>query len=71
MRVSDLIDDLQDLKEEHGNLEVETYNFCMDRVPVLYPYIRYKMILTGRLRKPSFWIEGIDEKLKGDKVIFL
>lgn len=71
MNISDLIERLQCLYAEHGDLPVETWNVSMDRIPQRDPEVAYRKILTGRSTKPRFWhtFDGLDAR--GEKVVRL
>jgi len=69
MKVSEYISVLEKLKDEHGDLDVETYSVDGNRRTANEPRISFRLILKGREYKQRFfnsW-EGLDRK--GDAVI--
>lgn len=70
MKVSEYINKLQALLNEHGDIEVQKLNVCFDRVEATSPTIAYVKILKGRQSKPAFYDNyANDEFLKGNAVI--
>lgn len=71
MKISEYVQLLNAIKDEHGDLEVETNNFNIDRVPQRPPVVDYKAILKGRERNPRFvsrYYGSEREERKGEKV---
>ncbi|MCK0507971.1 hypothetical protein [Aromatoleum anaerobium] len=71
MKISEMIECLERIKSEHGDLEVETYKFDGSRVAMNAPKIDYRAILKGRERRPQFASSyyGDDRKERfGEKV---
>ncbi len=72
MKISELIEKLEEFKNEHGDLEVNRYNLQMDRVDDFTLSLRHIKILTKRESKPAFWDKyGKGEEYKGEKVLYL
>lgn len=71
VKISELIEKLQNLEAEHGDLQVDTWNVDRDRVSQRNPQIAYRKILTGRQSKPSFWSVFDGKDACGEKVIRL
>ena len=67
MTISEYIRELEAIRAEHGELEIETYGLSCGRCPASTPTIAYKKILAGRQRRPAFW--SYDLKTKGEKVV--
>ena len=67
MLISDLIFQLQQIQQEHGNLPVKKLSFH-GVIDCHAPRIEYLKILTGRQSTSRFWYND-DEKLKGTKVV--
>ena len=70
MKISDMIAALEEIREEHGDLEVDTYG-RYGRLPVMAPMIKYRLILKNRRTRPEFWCEWNGEDRKGEKVCYL
>ena len=68
MKISELIGLLQAMQEEHGDLEVEGLDINGYRRPINPPRLAYKMILTGKQWKDSFWYGGYSVERRGDLV---
>lgn len=71
MKISEYIFELERLQQEHGDLEIETLAFDFRRIKASAPVVGYKLILQGRESKPRFFYDGINEKLRGEKVIHI
>lgn len=69
MKVSEYIQQLEALRAEHGDLDVEAYFQNGDRVPARPPSVKHVKILKGRERKPVFWYSWEGEDCKGPAVI--
>lgn len=67
MKLSDYIVELQNIFENHGDLEVQTSG-PGGRREAPEPSIAYARILKGRESKPRFWWWADEEDRKGDKV---
>lgn len=67
MLISDLIFQLQQIQDEHGNLPVKKLSFH-GVIDGHTPRIEYLKILTGMQSTPRFWYND-DEKFKGTKVV--
>jgi len=67
MKVSEMIEKLQQFAEEHGDLECES-SFLGDRVSNGGPELKHRKILKGRETKPRFWYRGDGEDRKGEPV---
>lgn len=61
MKLSDYIELLEAILEEHGDLEVQTDSFSSRR-EALEPKIAYTLILRGRELVPRFWQKYADEE---------
>lgn len=69
MKISDYIQALESLKNEHGDLEVEKLDVRFDRVAAKVPTMAYRMVLTKRESKPAFWSNSYSVERQGEKVI--
>ena len=69
MKISEYIEALEQIKHEHGDLEVESYSDCLGRTPARTPEIAFRKILKSRERKPDFWRTYHGEDHKGEKVV--
>jgi len=69
MRISDYIEQLQALGDEHGDLEVELINLDLTRVTARAPVVSFRKILKGRESKPRFWSSYDGEDARGEPVI--
>jgi hypothetical protein len=54
MRISELIEKLEAIMDEHGDLDVETYGYDGSRMPLNEPKIDHRAILKGRESKARF-----------------
>jgi len=71
MKISELILLLEALKNEHGDLDVETYGYDGSRIPLNAPRIDHQAILKGREHKERFATAlygDAHESRKGTKV---
>jgi hypothetical protein len=69
MKISEYIDFLEKIKEEHGDLECQTYDHYAGRIEADAPEMCYALLLTGRRKKNSFFHRLIDEEeCRGGKV---
>ena len=71
MKASEYVKEFTKIIEEHGDLDVEKYGQYFERVPAMYPMIKYRKILKGRQSKPQFWYPLHGEDRKGEKVIMI
>lgn len=71
MNIRELIEKLEALEAEHGNLPCETWNVATDRVPQRSPEVAYRKILVGRQTKPGFWSNFNAISQRGEKVVRL
>ena len=71
MKVSKYIKILQELQNEYGDLEVETYSVAGDRQPAREPQSAFHLILRGRQSKPRFWSSWDHQNLQGERVIYV
>lgn len=67
MQLSRYIKELESLLKEHGDVEVQKYNTCFDRVDASTPVIAYKRVLKVRESKPAFTESG--SPVAGEKVV--
>lgn len=72
MTISDYIAELEKIREEHGDLDVEktAVGTAMERVEATGPCVRHRLILRRGERKPRFWFYQ-EEDRKGEKVVEL
>ena len=68
MRISEFIERLEAIREEHGDLEVEKYNGQGYRCPARVPETAYRRILKGRERAPVFAMDFDGPERRGEKV---
>lgn len=69
MKISELIARLEEMRDMHGDLEVETVGYDGARRTMQGPKIAYRRKLRGRETKPRFWHEGVDpDDTRGDMV---
>lgn len=68
MKISDVIYKLKQMMREHGDLEVETTRWDLERITYQGPKVEYRSILKGRERKPRFTNEWDSDDRKGEKV---
>lgn len=70
MRISDFIFALEQIQDEHGDLEVETYDYNHVRVLATPPCVDYRAIFDGREEVPRFASSFLGDKLSrvGGKV---
>jgi hypothetical protein len=54
MKISELIEQLEAMKKEYGDLDVETYSASFDRMPHNGAVLDFRAILEGRERKQMF-----------------
>lgn len=69
MRISEYIAALEAIKAEHGDLEVETTGFDLQRIAARKPEIEFRKILSGRNRSPRFWNTWNGDAAKGEMVV--
>lgn len=67
MKISEYIAELERIKGEVGDVEVETDGYDGVR-PASAPRISFKKILTGRESKQRFWNTWESEERKGELV---
>jgi hypothetical protein len=72
MKISEYVAELEKIREEHGDLEVEKTapGVAMGRVAAEGPCVRHRLILPRGERKPRFWFYQEDDR-KGEKVVDL
>ena len=72
MNISEFVAELEAIKAEHGDLDVETYDAIGYRKEAWKPEIAYRLILKGREHSPRFWNAYLPaeerESRKGTKV---
>lgn len=72
MKISEYIEELEAIKEEHGDLDMETYAIDCARISVRAPTVDYRAVLFGRESKPRFFsdfrFEKDNEDRRGEKV---
>jgi hypothetical protein len=69
MKISEYIKVLENIKTEHGDLEVDYYYFGR-RKEANAPEIAFRKILKGRERTPDYWDKySGNEDRKGEKVV--
>lgn len=72
MKITELILELTQILQQHGDLDVETTDSSQRRVPISPPRLDYRAKLKGREWMPRFfdlYRYGIDaEERKGDPV---
>jgi hypothetical protein len=71
MKATEFIAELQKLIEEHGDLEVDTFDTSFGRRPCRVPRVRNRLILKGRQRTPALWNELASEDCKGEAVFVI
>lgn len=73
MKITELINSLQQLLDEHGDLEICTFSYNGGRANIHTPSIAYKKILNKRESMEKFWYDGGKGTLeqKGEKVVRL
>lgn len=54
MKISEMIEALQAIKDANGDLDVETSSFCGDRVAQGQPTLDHRAVLNKRESKPRF-----------------
>ena len=71
MTVKELINELEKILTEHGDLEIEKYaRPTGGRVKFRQPYVTFRKILKGREWRQDFWFSyRDDESSKGEKVV--
>ena len=76
MKISEYIKELEKVKAEIGDVEVETLNSKPARVTAESPTVAYRLILSGTAKNPQFFDESdyanyfkkYDLKYKGEAV---
>lgn len=72
MKITELILELTQILQQHGDLDVETVDGRHHRVPVSAPKLAYRAKLKGKEWAPrfhSYYVYGADaEERKGDPV---
>ncbi len=66
MVISELIEMLRLMQEDHGDLPVETYHDR--RMQLRPPELAYRRILHGRESRPEFWSSYHGEDCRGEPV---
>ena len=61
---------LEEIREEHGDLEVDTFGHY-GRRPAMAPTVEHRLILKPRQSRPMFWSKWYGEDCKGEKVCYL
>jgi hypothetical protein len=67
MKISEYIAELEKIKAEVGDVEVQTET-CWGRGEANAPSIQYALILKGRQHKPRFWSKYEGDNCKGGVV---
>ena len=69
MKISEYIAELEKIKAEVGDVEVQTEGYG-GRIEAYAPSIQYALILSGRQHKPRFWSKHAEcgDKCKGGVV---
>lgn len=57
MTITEYIQRLEDIRAEHGELEVETSDFYGRRCSAFQPDVAFRRILSKRESKPQFWYD--------------
>lgn len=68
MKITEYIEELETLRKEHGEIEVEKFTFSR-RVPAPSPRVAYRRVLGGIEIRSGYWEKHQDEKHKGKKVV--
>lgn len=68
MKISEYVAELEKIREEHGDLEVEKEIDRYERITARSPTVAYRMILRGRERIPRFWLYEEGDR-RGEKVV--
>lgn len=69
MKISEYIEALQSIMNEHGDLEVEAITVNFDREEARSPVVGFRKVLKGRESKPSFFHQFDSEDRRGEKVV--
>ena len=67
-KVKEVINQLTELLNEHGDIEIKTM-VAGDVFDHVSPRVGYMLILKGRERKRRFWGKWGKEDSKGEKII--
>ena len=68
MKISELIQYLEQIKLEMGDLEVDRYAGCGERINQPRPIIAFRKILKPRQKREDFAFVGDKEEIKGEMV---
>lgn len=68
MKLNVFIAKLRQIKNEHGNLEVDTDDQNGARISHAGPTVAFRKILEGRETKPKFFTDSDLNSKRGDKV---